>query len=102
MVAAAFVIAGSLVQVFIAAFLTPRFATIFEDMGRGRPLPSLTVIVIEGRWVLVGLSCIWALAAVFIVPQKAPRPWLLAMLAALFFSIAFSLVGLFLGLENLH
>lgn len=92
--AAGTVIAGSLIQLFAAAFLIPRFITIYEDMFSGRPLPTVTAMIVHGRWALIGLACVWPAVALWVLRLKASRVYLFAMLAVIVLTIAVITLGL--------
>ena len=96
----AFVILFSLVQLYIAVFLAPRFTEIFWDMLGNQPLPSSTAIVLHFRWVFVGLACFWPLVASFLVQRRASPHYLVLILALLVFSIGFTSIALFLPLTG--
>ena len=74
LVAASFAIVLSFMQLYLAVVIIPRFASIFLDMGGHSALPPLTAIVINSRWLLVGLSAILStLAAVAVHYRPSSR-----------------------------
>jgi len=98
--AAIMVIAGSLVQIFVAVFIAPKFAATFEDVGGGQPLPWFTKVVLSDRWMFVGLAGALPFAALFLVRCKASPVYLFALVAALVLAIGLTTVGLCMGLST--
>jgi len=88
----------SLVQLFLALFVVPRFAAIFQDMLGNRPLPSSTSIVIDYRWLFAVLACVWLLVALFVVRQRVSGLYPSAIMVVMLFQIFFTVIALFIPL----
>ena len=90
-----------LVNLCVIVFLIPYFAGIFQDMIGNRPLPAFTSVVIHSRWVLAGFDCVCMLVTLFGVQQRMSPRYVYALLAILFTQVIFTLIALFLPLNEI-
>jgi hypothetical protein len=87
----------SLPQAFIALVLIPKMVEIFHELGV-RPLPSLTVVVLQGRWIFVGFAFAWSLGAWSAVRRRGSTRHFFAVLLVPLIPIVLTTVGLILPL----
>lgn len=99
--------------VFVALYLAPRFAKMFEDLGEALPLISLTVIsasyLLRAYWYAVPF--VWAVllgidgAAMYWFHStgrgKALRAWSIAVILLLTACIGLVILGFFLPLRQI-
>ncbi len=91
----------SLIQLFLAGIVIPRFTAIFHDMLGDQPLPMLTALVIQARWPIAAFACACALAAVLVIRRKQSFHWLVALLILLFLQIGVTVIALFMPLSGI-
>jgi len=89
---------GSLMLLFITAWMIPQYSEIYRDMLGARPLPSATLIVLHCRWLLVGLAFVWPLVGFILIQRRAPLGYLFLILALLLISFLCVMIPLFLPL----
>jgi len=91
----------SLIYIFGAIFIIPKFQYIFQDMLNGKPLPPLTALVIEYHWILASLSLVMMTLGVMLcifVPAKNAVIGFSVLVVAAFIQITITGVALILPL----
>ena len=92
------VVIVSIPNLWVALFVIPRFAAIYRDMLPNKPLGSLTAAVLQSRWGLAALACLWPLAALLVSRRYAAAKVSGALLGLTVAQICFTTVALFLPL----
>jgi len=91
----------TLSQLYLTVAVIPRFSSIFHDLFEGQPLPAVTVLALNCRWLLLGLSGVWAISVAFVVRRKASMRYLYAILALQVAQIGFTMLALFIPLQKI-
>ena len=99
LIAMGLVVLLSLIQVFIAAFVIPRFSAGYRELGY-EPLPPSTALVLRFRWLLLGFAFVWPLVASFVVLRRASLLYLFVILVLLILPISFTTIALFLPISS--
>jgi len=87
----------SILNLYLAFHVIPKFADIFPDMLGNRPLPFVTTLVLHGRWVFVALAVFWPVAALREV-RRRPAWFLIGLFAITFIEVSVTVIALFLPL----
>ena len=88
----------SISQLFVALWLIPRFAAIYRDMYPGKPIGSMTALVLQDRWILVALACLCPTTAL-VLARRYRSDWLLvAVLGFIAAQLFVTIITLFLPL----
>jgi hypothetical protein len=93
-----FAVLLSIVQLFMAVSMVPRFAGIFRDLLDGQPIPLLTEITIRYRWVFFAASCACLLGTWLMARGGRRLPSLLILPVFQILIIGFTFIVLFLPL----
>jgi len=100
-VATAIIALFALIQIFIAVFIAPYFASLYQDTFGGRSLPGLTNLSLEHRWIFVGISIFWIVIAFFVMRYRGSALYFAVILFAACFQVLLFVAGLFIPLLTL-
>ncbi len=94
------VVLFSAMQIGMAVYVIPRFSAIYQDLLGGRPLPSITTMVLNGRWMLLSLGCFFPIAALFVVQRPGPLRFVIPMIGLLVLTLFVTTIALFLPISG--
>jgi hypothetical protein len=90
------------INIFLPLSVVPKFAQIFQDALPGKPLPGITLFMIEARIPLALIALAWPIAGIIAVWQRhRAAPWIVNLgLLFLFTLIPITVIALYMPLTD--